>query len=157
MVVRAASTGHNGAMPDPVIAFAAAGPPPPPPPPLPAGPPPGQAWQMTEPDRQRDMTTGQVAGYAVAVTPLALLVLLAVLAPNFLSPLFDDRVSLVGTPAGFWFVGIVLLLAAIGVATVRVVRHPVLVGAVLLVTTFLGLNIVLLGPAVILIMINLKT
>ncbi len=151
-------------MVDPVIVSAAAGPPPAPPPPAPvmptgqpAGQPEGQGWQVTAPGRQRDMTPGQIAGYAVAVAPLVLLFLLPVAAPNFLSPLFDDRVSLLGAPAGLWFVGIVLLLAAIGVATVRVVRHPVVVGVVLFVTTVLGLNFVLLGPAVVLIMINLKT
>ena len=65
--------------------------------------------------------------------------------------------SLVGAPAGLWFVGLVLLLAAIGVATVRAVRHPAIVAIVLVLTTSLGLSLVLVAPAFILILINLKT
>ena len=91
------------------------------------------------------------------MTPLVLLVLLALLAAGFVDPLFDDRVSLVGAPAGFWFVGLVLLLAAIGIATVRVVRHPAIVAIVLVLTTSLALSLLLVAPALILIMINLKT
>ena len=149
--------GHNGAMSDPAIAFAAAGPPSPPPSPAPSGQPGSQAWHVTEPERQRDTSSRHVAGYAIAVTPIVLLVIMALLAPGFMAPLTDDRVSLMGRPAGDLRLGILVLLAVIGIATVRFVRHPVLVGLVLFLTTSIGLTVLILAPSAILILINLKT
>ena len=100
---------------------------------------------------------GHRAGYAVAAIPIAFALLLEVLSHEFLAPLGDNRVSLLGIPAGGFFVAAVLLLALVGALAVRYVRSPVIVGAVLIFTTSIGLMLVIMGPAVVLIMINLKT
>ena len=100
---------------------------------------------------------GHRAGYAVAAIPIAFALLLEVLSHEFLAPLGDDRVSLLGQPAGSYFVGAVLVLAFLGALAVRYVRSPVVVGAVLIFTTSIGLTLVIMGPAVVLIMINLNT
>ena len=100
---------------------------------------------------------GHRAGYAVAAIPIAFALLLEVLSHEFLAPLGDDRVSLLGLPAGAFFVAAVLLLALLGGLAVRYVRSPVIVGAVLIFTTSIGLMLVIMGPAVVLIMINLHT
>ena len=100
---------------------------------------------------------GHRAGYAVAAIPIAFALLLEVLSHEFLAPLGDDRVSLLGLPAGTFFVSAVLLLTLMGALAVRYVRSPVIVGAVLIFTTSIGLMLVIMGPAVVLIMINLHT
>ena len=100
---------------------------------------------------------GHRAGYAVAAIPIAFALLLEVLSHEFLAPLGDDRVSLLGFPAGAFFVATVLFLAILGALAVRYVRSPVIVGAVLIFTTSIGLMLVIMGPAVVLIMINLHT
>ena len=107
----------------------AAPPQPPPPPAFPSAgtPPPAEVF-------------GHRAGYAIAAIPLG-----------------DHRVSLLGIAAGNFFVAAVLLLALLGAFAVRYVRSPVIVGAVLIFTTSIGLTLVIMGPAVILIMINLHT
>ena len=51
----------------------------------------------------------------------------------------------------------VLLLVTLGILAVRFVRQIVLVALVLLVTTPIAMMLVLIGPAIVLIMINLKT
>lgn len=100
---------------------------------------------------------GHRAGYAISAIPIAFALLLEVLSHEFLAPLGDHRVSLLGIAAGNFFVAAVLLLALLGAFAVRYVRSPVIVGAVLIFTTSIGLTLVIMGPAVVLIMINLKT
>ena len=98
-----------------------------------------------------------MAGYIIAALPLTMLALLAVIAPGFASPLADGRVSLLGMPAGAYLIAMVVLLAIIAIQTVRFVRQPWIVAPVLLLATWLGLSLIAFGPALVLIMINLKT
>ena len=130
---------------------------PPQPPPPPAGPSRSPGWDGSAAPGDNPGEFGHRAGYAVAAIPIAFALLLEVLSHEFLAPLGDHRVSLLGIPAGGFFVAAVLLLALLGGLAVRYVRSPVIVGAVLIFTTSIGLMLVIMGPAVVLIMINLHT
>jgi hypothetical protein len=122
---------------------------PPQPPPPPAGP--SMGW--TAPGDG----FGHRAGYAVAAIPIAFALLLELLSHDFLAPLGDGRISLLGLPLGAYLAAVVLLLAVLGALAVRYVRSPLIVGAVLIFTTSIGLMLVIMGPAVVLIAINLNT
>jgi hypothetical protein len=130
-----------------------AAPPPPPPPQLE---PPVAEWQPAPLHPER-AGRGRMVGYAVALSPLVLIALLAWVAPRYLAPLGDDRVSLIGLPGGEIFLAFVLVFIGMGVAAVRYVRNPAAAGAVVFLMTTMSLAVISLGPAVILIMINLKT
>ena len=110
---------------------------------------------MSAPERRGGI--GRAIGYAVAVFPLALAGLLELVAPGFLSPLADDRIRLMGMPAGFLAIALLVLLAVIGIVAVRSIRQPVVVAIVLVFTTLLALTVLTFAPAFILIAINLKT
>jgi hypothetical protein len=127
------------------------------PPPPPAGPSRSPGWGSSAAPGHAPAEFGHRAGYAVAAIPIAFALLLEVLSHEFLAPLGDNRVSLLGVPAGTFIVSAVLLLTLMGALAVRYVRSPVIVGAVLIFTTSIGLMLVIMGPAVVLIMINLHT
>jgi hypothetical protein len=129
----------------------------PPPPASPRRTRPPVAEPRTAPDRGRGGDLGQILGYAVAVVPVALLGILAAVAPAFLAPLADGRVFFLGPSLGLWFTALVVALTAIGVLTVRFVRHPAIVVVVLFLTTSMGVFIITFAPATVNILVNLKT
>ncbi len=128
---------------------------PPAPPPAPESPT-TSSWGPA-PTPREGAHPARIVGYAIAVSPLIFALVLTLIAPGFLRPLFDDRVSLIGLPAGTFLIAAVLLLVTLGILAVRFVREIVLVALVLFVTTSIGMMLVLFGPASVLIMINLKT
>ncbi len=135
----------------------AAAPQPPQPPPPPAQPsrPAGWSGSTAPGDGPADLSHG--IGYAIAAIPLAFALLLELLSHDFLAPLADHRVSLLGQPVGTNLAAAVLLMAILGALAVRYVRSTVVLGVVLILTTSIGLTLVIMGPAVVLIMINLHT
>ena len=128
---------------------------PPPPPPAPE-PPTASSWGPA-PTRSRGADPARIVRYAIAVSPLVFALALTLVVPGFLSPLADNRISLLGLPGGAFLLAPVLLLVTLGILAVRFVRQIVLVALVLLVTTPIAMMLVLIGPAIVLIMINLKT
>ena len=135
----------------PTSSFAStAGPPPPP-----EAEPTPRAGSASAPERPRG--AGRAIGYAFAVVPLALAGLLELLMPGFLAPLADRRISLMGMPAGFYAVALLVLLTGIGILAARSIRQPVVVALVLVFTTLLAITVVVFAPAFILIAINLKS
>jgi hypothetical protein len=134
---------------------ALAAPPQPPPPPARPSPPTGWAGSTAPDDGTADFS--RRIGYAIAAIPLAFALLLELLSHDFLAPLGDPAISLLGLPLGAYLGATVLVLAILGALAVRYVRSPVIVGMVLILTTSIGLMLVIMGPAVVLIMINLNT
>ena len=114
---------------------------------------------MVGPDapERRGRGVGRAIGYATALLPLALVGLLGLIAPGFLAPLGDNRVSLMGLPAGYLAIALLMLLTGIGVLAVRSIRQPVVVALVLVFTTLLSLTVLTFAPAFVLIGINLKS
>ena len=61
----------------------------------------------------------RMSGYVVAFLPIALGGFLFVIAPDFLAPMFDPKVSLVGIPAGVILIGIGLFSMFVGFLIIR--------------------------------------
>lgn len=125
------------------------------PPPAPPDGQPGTSW-YAPPAGEGHRSRWRLLAYAIALLPIAALIVLAVVAPNFLSPLVDDRISLVGIPAGILVLVAIALLSLVGVLAVNLVRSPAIVFVVLLLTTWVAMVLILLAPAFVLIAINLS-
>ena len=91
--------------------------------------------------------------WVFAWLPLALTVYLPIAAPGFLHPLTDPRASIVGLPP----IALFLLLPLINLVVARVTRNETATLITIAVTSFLGLVLTILGPAMVLIAINLST
>jgi hypothetical protein len=118
-------------------------PPPPPPTAIPAS---------TGPARSQ-----QVLLLAVALAPLALLVFLLLASPAFLEPFADERVAIAGLALGLWIVGLLALLTTIAVGAAIFVRNTLAAVLVVVVLASVAFWVVVLGPATVLIVINLET
>jgi hypothetical protein len=128
------------------------GPPVVPPPPPPAPP----AWTPASTTPARDPTL-LAFGYAVALLPAGAAALLFALAPGFFQPLFDDRVSVIGLPGGLLLLALVGVLTALGVIVVRLSGSALAIVLVFLCFAAPGLLIVIMGPAIVLIAISLRS
>jgi len=82
-------------------------------------------------------------------------VLLAVLAPAFYAPLFEEPVRIMGLPPAASFFGTLIALVAANLLAVRFVRSTVAVWIVIVVTTTFGTFVAVLGPAIVLIAANM--
>jgi hypothetical protein len=94
------------------------------------------------------------AGIVVALVPVALLVVLLVVAPSFLEPMVDPDVAIAGIPAGLVILGLALALTVLGfVVIARWSRSAlnILGNIVILVAT----AVIVLGPAIVLVIKNL--
>lgn len=68
----------------------------------------------------RTLTAQQrMSGYVVAFLPIALIAVLAVIAPNFMSPMFDPAVSVLGIPAGAVLLGFGGFMMFVGFMFIR--------------------------------------
>jgi hypothetical protein len=95
-------------------------------------------------------------GYVVALIPALLMAFLFAAAPGFLQPLFDTRGTIAGIPVGPAVLALFGLLTATGLGAVRFLRSPLAI-VVALVCTTAALYLVILGPAMVLIAVNLAT
>jgi hypothetical protein len=83
--------------------------------------------------------------------PLLPIVGLGLIAPGFVAPLFDDRLRLAGLPVAVLY----LLLPLLNLLVARVTRNDDLTALAIAITSFVGLFFGILGPAFVLIAINL--
>ena len=68
----------------------------------------------------RTLTAQQrMSGYVVGFLPIALILFLAVAAPNFLAPMFDNAVSIGGLPAGVIILGLGAVAMLVGFMLIR--------------------------------------
>ena len=96
-------------------------------------------------------------GYAVALVPLWSFAFLRLVAPGFMEPLFLNPPAILGLPAGMVCTFVAGLLMALSVLAMRWARSPAGRTAAFLLLTIPSLIIVVFAPAVILIVLNLKT
>ena len=138
--------------------------PPEPPPPFAPGLPPApvhsdalaaQSWQAP---RSRATPSGGIPlGVMLAsLLPVGLVLLLAVIAPGFLTPLLDDALPVLGLAPIVAFLGALAGLFAINLLAARAIRNPFVLGLVVAMTTTAGVFVVILAPAVILILVKLR-
>ena len=68
----------------------------------------------------RTLTAQQrMSGYVVAFLPIGLIAVLAIIAPNFMAPMFDPAVSVLGIPAGMILLGFGRFMMFIGFILIR--------------------------------------
>ena len=68
----------------------------------------------------RTLTAQQrMSGYVVAGLPIFLVVILNVIAPQFMAPMFDDSITIVGIPAGVILLLIGAIMMGIGFLAIR--------------------------------------
>jgi len=91
-----------------------------------------------------------------SLLPVGLVLLLAVIAPGFLTPLLDDALPVLGLAPIVAFLGALAGLFAINLLAARAIRNPFVLGLVVAMTTTAGVFVVILAPAVILILVNLR-
>jgi hypothetical protein len=96
-------------------------------------------------------------GYALALLPLWVGILLRVAAPGFLDPLFLNPPAVLGLPAGMVAIFGAGLLMALGVVAMRSTRSVALRTAAFALLTLPALALVVFAPALILIASNLKS
>ena len=61
----------------------------------------------------------RMSGYVVGFLPVALVLLLSVIAPNFMEPMFQKPPELLGLPAGFFVLGLGGFMMLIGFVLIR--------------------------------------
>ncbi|HYI21712.1 MAG TPA: hypothetical protein VEX62_03655, partial [Candidatus Limnocylindrales bacterium] len=61
----------------------------------------------------------RMSGYVVGLLPVALVVLLSVIAPTFMAPMLQKPPELLGLPAGFFILGAGAIMMAIGFFFIR--------------------------------------
>lgn len=93
----------------------------------------------------------------IGLMPLWVLLIFALAAPGYLDPMFANPPAIAGLPTGVFVLGFAIALMAAGVWLLR--RSGSDAGALLafLAFTLPGTLLILLGPAVILIIVNLAT
>lgn len=89
--------------------------------------------------------------------PLWVLLIFAVTAPGFMDPLFANPPSVIGLPAGILIVAVAMLLMLAGVWLLRRPATDLTTVLAFLLFTIPATLLILLGPAVILIIVNLAT
>jgi tight adherence protein B len=68
----------------------------------------------------RTLTAQQrISGYVVAFLPIGLTVILFLIAPNFMAPMFDPAVSIAGIPTGIVLMGVGATMMFIGFMLIR--------------------------------------
>ena len=117
--------------------------------------PPSTGWQVPpSPSRPPRLYLGLPTWvWVFAWLPVVPTVFMALAAPGFLEPMTDPRVSIVGLPP----IALYVLLPLINLAVARVTRNETATLITIAVTSFLGMTLTILGPAVVLILINLVT
>ena len=60
-----------------------------------------------------------MSGYVVGFLPVALVLLLSVIAPTFMEPMFQKPPELLGLPAGFFILGLGGFMMLIGFVLIR--------------------------------------
>jgi len=91
--------------------------------------------------------------WVFAWLPLVPAACLAIAAPGFLAPMAEARVRLAGIPP----IAVFLLLPLINLAVAKVTRNEGATWVTIAATSFLGLVLAILGPAFVLILVNLST
>jgi len=76
---------------------------------------------------------------------------MALAAPEFLRPMTDPRASIAGLPP----IAMYLVLPLMNLAVARVTRNETATLITIAVTSFLGMTLTILGPAAVLILVNL--
>src|SRR5689334_16028618 len=115
-------------------------------------PPPAPGWTVPPPAAPRRTYFGlPLLTWVVAWLPLAPTAFMGAIAPGFIAPLFDTRVSLLGLPFAAWL----LVLPLINLLVATVTHNDTPTALSIGVTTFIGFNCMMFGPAFVLIMINL--
>ena len=116
--------------------------------------PPITGWQAPPgPSRQPTLYLGlPLQVWVFAWLPLAPAACLAIIAPGFLAPMADARVRLAGIPP----IAVFLLLPLINLAVAKVTRNESVTWVTIAVTSFLGVVLAILGPAFVLILLNLS-
>lgn len=99
--------------------------------------------------------TVALVGYIVALLPVIVAGLVTLALPSFLEPFFDDRFAVAGVPAGPAILALVGGLVVLGVLVVWRFRSPLAIVAVVALCVMPALFIILFGPALILIAVNL--
>ena len=61
----------------------------------------------------------RMSGYVVGFLPVALVLLLSVVSPTFMQPMFEQPPSLLGFPAGMFILGLGGVMMAIGFVLIR--------------------------------------
>jgi hypothetical protein len=92
----------------------------------------------------------------IAGLPALLAVLLLVLFPGFMYPLFDDRIAVLGMPLGLVLLAFVFALSGVGILVVAVARSWLVLALVVIGLVAPALFLLILAPAVVLITINLR-
>jgi len=113
---------------------------------------PAAVTTVGEPSRSRLSRTG----YALALLPLWAGILLSLVAPGFMDPLFANPPAIVGLPAGIVLIFVAGLLMAFGVLAMRWTSSVAGRTAAFLLLTVPSLLLVVASPAAILTIMNLK-
>jgi hypothetical protein len=117
--------------------------------------PPSSGWPApTGPTRPLRLYLGlPLRVWVLAWLPLVPVAFLTIAAPGFFEPMADPRVSIVGLPP----VALFLFLPLINLAVARVTRNEAATLVAIAVTSFLGMALAMLAPAIVLIVVNLST
>lgn len=110
---------------------------------------------------------GSLAGVAVAsprrsrgrlvagLTPLVVFIVLSIIAPGFLDPIYDPSVAILGLPAGTLVIAAAMAWMGLGLLALRAWDSPGGTVAALLLFTLPATALVVLGPAVVLVLVGL--
>jgi hypothetical protein len=93
----------------------------------------------------------------LGLLPVWVLIFLSVAAPGFIDPMYANPPAVVGLPAGVVIIAAALGLTIVGVEILRRVESDVAAVLVWLLFTVPALAVILLGPAAILMVLNLGT
>jgi len=97
----------------------------------------------------------QRLGYTIASVPFVLLVILQLIAPGFMEPLFSNPPEIIGLPAGIVALLAVMIWAALAFAVIRAFDSVAGSALALIAFTIPSVVAIILLPAVILIVQNL--
>jgi uncharacterized membrane protein len=98
-----------------------------------------------------------MAGYVLTSMPFILIIVLAVVAPGFMDPLFAGRPAILGLPAGVVFLVLTIVWAVLGILVARKARSEAWIALAVVVFTLPALMAIMIGPALILIVQNLAS
>ena len=102
------------------------------------------------------MTGQQRFGYAVAGLPFILMVILQLVGPGFMEPIFANPPAILGLPAGIVMMFAVAIWASLAFVVIRAFRSGFGIAVALLVFTVPSMIAILYLPATILIILNLS-
>lgn len=89
------------------------------------------------------------------LTPVFVFVVLSVIAPGFMEPIYDPTAGVVGLPFGPWAIAAAMAWMGLGLLALRAWRSPGGAVAALLVFTLPATVLVILTPAIVLVLTSL--